>query len=225
MHHCHRRLGYANIIATLALFLALGGGAWAVSRASSTQIRACESHSGSLRVIRHGTCRRTEHLLSWNTVGPHGPAGQTGPQGPQGPAGSNGQNGAAGTLSAYEAQRTSVFDITTTGSFMTVATLSNLPAGSYAISAHAVVDNHTDTMDTGQVTCELVAGADSDSSYTYLLGGTDAMNLPMSVTHTFSAPGSAVVECEKQLAHSAFVQNVDIVATQVASQTRTQVSG
>src|ERR1700722_10845157 len=70
-----RSLSYANIVATLALFLAIGGGgAIAVAATSS-------SHHGG-----KGSSNR----------GPRGPRGHPGPQGPQGPKGNTGAKGDTG---------------------------------------------------------------------------------------------------------------------------------
>jgi hypothetical protein len=84
-------MSYANVIATVALFLALGGGG-AVAIASST------------------TSRRTSHKNASPNRGPRGPRGPRGFRGPAGgpkgakgntgPAGQNGATGAAGAPGA-----------------------------------------------------------------------------------------------------------------------------
>lgn len=83
-----RRLTYANVMSTIAVFLALGGGAMAATHlvSSSGAISACaNAHTGALRAIRAGSkCHRGEVALSWNQ---RGPAGATGAPGAQGSAG------------------------------------------------------------------------------------------------------------------------------------------
>jgi Phage Tail Collar Domain len=75
----------ATVVAYLALFLALGGGACAMRRTSPPQIRACYSiTTGTLRVRRSAHCARGEHVLVWNE---RGIAGTQSPQGTPGPAG------------------------------------------------------------------------------------------------------------------------------------------
>jgi hypothetical protein len=86
-----RRLTYANVVATLALFLALGGGSYAAITSgfgSGGVLHACATaRNGSLRLVRHARdCRRGEVFLSWNVQGPAGKPGQTGQTGPPGPA-------------------------------------------------------------------------------------------------------------------------------------------
>lgn len=98
-------LSYANVMSTIAVFLALGGGAWAMSgppsassSAAPTTIDACVKKSGKkkgqLRIVSASTtCAKSERKITWAAGGP---PGQTGPQGPQGIQGNNGANGAKG---------------------------------------------------------------------------------------------------------------------------------
>jgi len=98
------RLSYANVMATGAMFIALGGSAWASGvRASPSSanapaggsIHACVRNAdGSVRIVSSaGRCTRGEHSLTWNLSGPRGHVGATGSAGlqgapgPQGPAG------------------------------------------------------------------------------------------------------------------------------------------
>lgn len=81
------KLSYGNVVATIALFVALGGSAWATnarggssatdSTAAGT-IHACvRKQGGSLRIVGAGTrCARTEVPLDWNVAGPKAFSGQ-----------------------------------------------------------------------------------------------------------------------------------------------------
>jgi hypothetical protein len=78
MGRIYRPLSYANIVATLALFLAIGGGgAFAVAATTTDHHQAKATSSNPNR-------------------GPRGPRGHRGPQGPQGPQGPKGDTGATG---------------------------------------------------------------------------------------------------------------------------------
>jgi hypothetical protein len=69
MERISRHLTYANVTATLALFVGLGGGAFAVARipARDGTIHGCYSkRSGALRVVSGTRCRRAERRLAWN---------------------------------------------------------------------------------------------------------------------------------------------------------------
>jgi hypothetical protein len=99
-------LSYANVMSTIAVFLALGGGAWAVSgpppastSAAPTTIDACVKKAGKkkgqLRIVSaSSTCKSSERKITWAAGGP---PGQTGPQGPQGIQGDKGDQGEPGT--------------------------------------------------------------------------------------------------------------------------------
>src|SRR5450432_3117221 len=91
-------LSYANVMATVAVFLALGGGAFAATTglaAKGGTIHGCVStRSHVLTVLKAGQrCARGHVALAFNTKGvpgARGPAGATGPAGPAGPAGPRG---------------------------------------------------------------------------------------------------------------------------------------
>jgi hypothetical protein len=98
-------LSYANVMSTIAVFLALGGSAWAVSGPSSASatIDACVKKAGKkkgqLRIVSPTTtCKPSERKLTWSTAGgATGPAGPTGPKGPKGDQGEPGTSGSADT--------------------------------------------------------------------------------------------------------------------------------
>jgi hypothetical protein len=95
MKHLSGKLTYANVIATLALFVALAGGtAFAASQ-------MLPKNSVGPKQLRKGAVTATKlagsarHALT-GAVGPRGPEGPTGPQGPSGAAGPAGGSLPAG---------------------------------------------------------------------------------------------------------------------------------
>ena len=103
-------LSYSNVVATLALFAALGGGAYAATggtfaAGASGAIKGCvPGHGGTLRVVKPGNrCPKGTVALTFNakgrtgSPGPRGGLGATGPQGPRGLQGPQGLQGPAGT--------------------------------------------------------------------------------------------------------------------------------
>ena len=105
MRAIRQHLTYRNIAATLAVFLAAGGGAWAATGGGAT-IHACyKKRGGALRIASR--CKRGEKTLSWNQIGPRGAkgtagkAGARGATGLQGPSGKEGPRGEAGKVRAY----------------------------------------------------------------------------------------------------------------------------
>ena len=89
-------------IGALGLAVVAAGLAFATIPDASGVIHACYRPShGPLRVVGYPTerCGNSDHLLSWNRVGPRGlvgPQGDTGPQGPVGPQGETGRQGETG---------------------------------------------------------------------------------------------------------------------------------
>jgi hypothetical protein len=101
IHRLRTHLTYANVVASVCLFVTLGGGAWAVSRGfvgSDGKIRGCVTKKGRLTVLKAGKkrCRHGSSAIAWNQVGPAGEPGGQGQTGPQGEKGDKGDTGAPG---------------------------------------------------------------------------------------------------------------------------------
>jgi hypothetical protein len=79
------RLTYANVASTVALFLAIGGGAYAAASASfgaGGSLRLCISAGGVMRAERPGArCPRSQKAVEIDERGPRGLPGQPGPPG------------------------------------------------------------------------------------------------------------------------------------------------
>jgi hypothetical protein len=96
-----RRPTYADLVATTALVIVVGGGTFAIAAPSgSGTIRGCsDKRTGVLRVLSGSKkCKRTERALSWNTKGSPGADGLAGAAGPGGTAGANGKDGGTGPI-------------------------------------------------------------------------------------------------------------------------------
>ena len=78
------RVSYANVTATMALLVALGGGALAASSfvGSNGQIHGCVDKKGHLSVVKAGKkCGKGKTEIAWNQRGPRGLRGPHGPPG------------------------------------------------------------------------------------------------------------------------------------------------
>jgi hypothetical protein len=99
MNRLKARLSYANVAATVALFLAIGGGAYAAGTGgfgAGGSLRLCISRSGVVRAERQDKlCPRAQKAVAINERGPRGLAGQRGQPGSPGSPGQPGSPGAA----------------------------------------------------------------------------------------------------------------------------------
>lgn len=125
------RLTYANVMATLAVVIAVAGGTWAVAgvpdgegqisacyvprdvvrnvRVGNRTVRRVVKEAGETRLLVTSTrCPRGERKLTWNQQGPGGPTGPIGPAGATGSPGASGSPGAAGANGANGATRVTV---------------------------------------------------------------------------------------------------------------------
>jgi hypothetical protein len=92
-----RRLTYANVVATLALVIAIGGGS---AYAASRLVTGKQIAKGTITGANIKKSTLTSGLFKKGML-KAGPRGATGPAGPGGPAGPAGAPGAAGTAIAY----------------------------------------------------------------------------------------------------------------------------
>jgi hypothetical protein len=105
------RLTYSNVVATLALFIALGGSSYAALKlpknsVGSAQLKAnsitsTKIKAGSLRANDLSSAARSRLRGPRGPRGTQGPVGKTGATGRTGPRGSTGPRGPAGSARAY----------------------------------------------------------------------------------------------------------------------------
>ncbi len=171
-------LTYANVAATVALVLAMGGGAYAAANAipgPGGVIHGCyQQQGGNLRLVRAGKkCSGNENAIAFNQQGRPGRQGVPGPIGPS---------------DAYQAA-------TNTGADPLTLTLA-VPAGSYAVVAKAVGSSDPSATSTpGGAECILSAGADDDFSVNSIpMNGVAAFANTIAVT--FAAPGTIQYRCD-----------------------------
>jgi hypothetical protein len=212
-------------IAFVALFVALGGTSYAMSGATFVSpqgaVSACVKKSGTLKLVAPGTkCHKTQQLVRWNLQGVSGKSGGTGATGASGTNGTNGANGANGASLGLNDFNDGPTAISTNGE-VAVATLSNVPAGNYIVTAKVQLEGGTLAV---LMDCFLRAGVDFDESRTLLQiqTGTNAYEetLPFTLSHTFAAAGAITLTCNGFGANYT-AANAKISAVQVQSLTRT----
>jgi hypothetical protein len=89
------RLTYANVVATIALFIALGGSSYAALNLPRNSVGSEQVKPGSLRASDFKASELS------NLRGPRGRRGPVGATGARGANGARGLTGAAGTVRAY----------------------------------------------------------------------------------------------------------------------------
>jgi hypothetical protein len=95
----HRKLTYANVIASLALFLALGGGAaWAATKLPKSSVGTAQIKANAVTgaKVADGSLLATDFKSGQLPAGPEGKAGAAGPRGAPGAPGAAGERGAQG---------------------------------------------------------------------------------------------------------------------------------
>lgn len=207
-----KHLTYTKIAATIAVFLAAGGAAWAASSTGGT-IHACyKRHGGALRIA--GRCKRGERRLSWNQIGPSGAAGLKGAKGANGKNGAQGLAGPAGPSDVYAAGEATG----TLGSeYLPFGTLS-VPAGSYLIEAKATLLAESKA---SQMTCALVPAIPVITRWD--LGAVSAAEVKstspvLSLIGAKSFAGTQTIELVcKASAGSGKVENTRVVAIKTAA--------
>ena len=103
----HGKLNYSNVVATLAIFLALGGTSYAAVTITSKNVKN-ESLTGSDiknrsltgKDVRDGSLTAADFARGQVPSGSAGPKGDAGPQGAPGADGQRGSDGANGTSGA-----------------------------------------------------------------------------------------------------------------------------
>jgi len=139
------RATYANVMSTMAVFIALGGAAYAVSKLPKDSVGAKQIAKNAVRSseIKAGAVKTGEvrdgSLLGADFASGQLPAGARGATGPTGPHGATGAAGAPGTARAYGLVSTTAPFLAATRS-KNVASVTNPSAGTYCVTLDASID-------------------------------------------------------------------------------------
>ena len=206
--------GYANIMATVAVFIALGGTSWAAVKITGANVK-----NGSLtgKDIRDRSIAPRD--LKKKLTGKRGPVGTPGPRGTAGPAGPQGERGPSFATFVNGAPK-----FLEGNSPETVATL-KIPAGRWMLGVSATLKNETTAQTTAD--CELKFGRDESdldiitASGDLLLRGefgksTEVISLDTGITT--DSPGIVVLAC-RALPADASVRKSTITAIETAELT------
>lgn len=212
MDFLRRHLTYANVAASLALFLALGGAAYAATQLPKNSVGTRQLRNGSVTAAKIAGRTRRQLRGSRGPAGPQGPQGKTGKQGPKGATGARGAQGPQGPSGADgNGPALEVFaglkPIEAGGSTVVAE---NLGAGAYAVSANVAVESATATT----VTCVLNGGGEAVG---FVEAGSPA-TLTLSVVRNLGTAGNATLTCSAP--GGATAKYANLIATQVKSVSR-----
>lgn len=211
MGFLRRHLTYANVVASLALFLALGGAAFA-----ATQLPRNSVGTGQLKaeaVTAGKIAKRTRHQLQ----GSRGPQGPQGPQGKTGAKGATGARGATGATGAKGAAGTDgtgpAFEVFATNKAIPgPIAAQTLAAGAYVLSADVTVTSAAPGV--SSVSCTLAGSGEMKAS----VGEGESAALSVSIVRTFGAASAVELNCSGPVGVTATSANM--IATQVKSAAR-----
>jgi hypothetical protein len=133
MGRIRRHVSYANVAATLALVLAMSGGAVAATGGFSSggTLRACANEEGAIRLLKPGKkCAKGQQQVAWNQTGPAGAKGVAGAIGATGATGAAGSAGVAGPKGATGEKGAEGTEGASGAQYVTVRTVER-PASSY----------------------------------------------------------------------------------------------
>src|SRR5581483_6137183 len=155
------KLSYANMTASLSLFIAPGGTSWAVATLPRDSVgpRQLRANAVSSEKVRDGSLTASDlapGIISTGSRGPRGPEGPSGPQGLPGPAGAQGTPGPSSVTIAP--QGSSVILPLNADVPRTVTRLENLQAGAWILAFSSTAT----TPGQGQhVNCSIQVNGDS----------------------------------------------------------------
>jgi hypothetical protein len=207
---------YANVTATMALVVALGGSAYAANTIRSRDIKNGEvkrvdlaNNAVTSAKVKNGT------LLSKDFKSGQLPGG---PRGATGAPGANGSKGDTGPSDAFQAFRNTISPPPLPDAATTTLVTLPLPAGRYVVLGKLDFDG------IGTVTCRLRAGGDSDRMLSTATG-IGGFHCNMQLVHEFAAAGSALLEIDTPATSGVRGGDAKVTAIRVGSLSNVAVTG
>ena len=147
-------LTFADIVALLALFVALGGSAYAGTTLARNSVTSRQIAPGAVKrsdvaagavtgaKVKDGSLLASDFAAGELRAGPAGPQGPVGPRGETGPSGEKGDTGPPGVSSFHRVLQVSADDATANK-----AVTASCPAGETALSGgYSIVDDGDDSV-------------------------------------------------------------------------------
>lgn len=204
---------YANVTATMALVVALGGSAYAANTIRSSDIKNGEvkrvdlaNNAVTSGKVKNGTLLSKDFKSGQLPAGPRGATGAPGPKGDAGPS------------DAFQAFRNGISPPPLPDAATTTLVTLPLPAGKYVVLGKLDFDGG------GTVTCRLRAGGDSDRMLSTATG-VGGFHCNMQLVHEFAAAGSAILEIDTPAGSGVRAGDAKVTAIRVGSLSNIAVTG
>jgi len=214
-----RRPRASTVIASLALFVALGGSATAATLITGAKVKngtitAKDVKNSTLTgsKVKNGSLSASDLSKSaqGSLKGAKGDKGSTGPQGAAGATGTTGAQGPRGIVSPR---------VVTVGSDAipndvdtTILTNNNVPAGSYVVTAKATLE----TTDGDLMQCNLENGGNSVDQTQWVAPTAADLDSPMMLTAVVNVTnGPLSIVCSKDGTTDGSASNVKLIAVPV----------
>jgi hypothetical protein len=235
MNGIFSRLSYANIMSTVAVFAALGGGAYAATALPKNSVGPSQIKKNAVTSVKVKDGSLTKRDFKLGQL-PAGAKGDTGPQGPQGAQGSQGEKGEKGDqglqgIQGVQGERgpsdgySSANNASTSVGAGAEDTLA-VPAGAYVVTATADVENGS-TGAAGTVTCTLKTDIfPIDTSKVEMVAdgaGPDHGTIALSAATSAGSPVNLTVDCTQTAGVSGQLDGLDIEAVQIGKLTADEI--
>lgn len=214
MRVIRQHLTYANVIASVALFLALGGAAVAATQLPRNSVGTQQLKSGAVTIGKIARKARKQLHGRRGLQGLQGKTGKTGKTGARGPRGATGAKGSTGARGPRGQDGTGpAFEVFGENKALPGQVVAQtLAPGAYVLSADVSLTNSSGG--DAEVSCSLSAGGAMKT--TVLEGGSATLSL--SLTRSFGTATAVALSCTAPAGVSATYANM--IATQVKSQAR-----
>jgi hypothetical protein len=201
--HRHR-IGSAHVIALIAFFVALGGGAYAAFSLPKNSVGTKQLRRGAVTPPKLSKAALKKLK---GATGPRGPQGKTGKTGPKGAKGDKGDTGAMGPSDVYAAGAAAG---SLSGSYAQVAAVT-VPAGDYLLQAKATIFA-TAASSAAITTCQIAPTAaggpgtwdQTRVSLPEITGEVTSQSLALAGADSFNSQQTVVLSCRTESGTTTF---------------------
>jgi hypothetical protein len=195
MKSVRKRLTYANVMSSIAVFFVVAGGtAFAASQLGKESVGTNQLKKEAVSLAKIKKAAKNSLKGATGPAGPVGPAGAKGEKGDKGEKGATGDKGERGPSAGFSLNTSELLAFTP--GKQTVATI-NLPVGKFIVNGYANVNNNDAAIANAE--CSIVlGGTEIGITETVRLGPNgelDRQVLNVSAGGSLATPGTADLVC------------------------------